>query len=533
MCPPPPRRAPFLCPLDRITDPELLRSTVSVGSLFHIVSQEGRLVTRFDPDSAVVPESAPALEIAEARMGFFESHLAPPLRSLIKGINKIGICQLNMLIKKIIPKKFLNLRHLWYAWYGDFKYGHPSRKMLVIGVTGTSGKSTTVFLLRQILEFAGFKVGSLSTIDFYIAGENKLNDQKMTMLGKMQTQKYLRDMVDAGCEVAIVETTSEGQLQYRDRSIAYDCMILTNLYPEHIEAHGSFQNYKKAKLNIFQRAGDRKNKILKNKEIIKTAFVNGDITETEEFLGAGNWQKKVIFGKSNNIFQSNEQFTLGLVESDEHGLHFKVGEHRFDPEIYGEHNAMNILITIAVARHLGVDWNVIQKAVHNFKNAPGRNEFIPEAEAHGFKVIVDYAFEPKAMAGLYSVVDLLKPKRIIHVFGSTGGGRDVSRRFTVGEFIGQKADVCIVTDEDPYDDNPLKIMEDVASAVRKTGKRDGTDLLLILDRREAIRRAVHIADQGDLVLITGKGSEQAMCVAGGKKISWDDRKIVREELCNL
>lgn len=435
--------------------------------------------------------------------------------------------------KKYIPKKILNLRHLWYAWYGAFKYGHPSEKMMVIGVTGTSGKSTTVFLLRQMLEFAGYKVGSLSTIDFYIAGENKLNDQKMTMLGKMQTQKYLAEMMDKGCEVAIVETTSEGQLQYRDRYIAYDFMVLTNLYPEHIEAHGSFENYKQAKLNIFQRAGNRKNKILKNKEIIKTAFVNGDIAEAEEFLRAGNFPKKVLFGQKNKPGESQEKFLVDDISSDEGGLHFRVGEHRFDPEIYGEHNAMNILITIVVARHLGVEWNVIQKAVHNFKNAPGRNEFISEAEARGFKVIVDYAFEPKAIAGLYSVVDLLKPKRIIHVFGSTGGGRDVSRRFTVGQFIGEKADVCIVTDEDPYDDDPLKIIEDVVSAVRKTGKRDGTDLLIIPDRREAIRRALQIADAGDLVLITGKGSEQAMCVAGGKKITWDDRQIVREELQKL
>lgn len=468
------------------------------------------------------------------------------------------------LIKKIIPKKILNLRHFFYAWYGAVKYHHPSEKMLVIGITGTSGKSTTVFLLRQMLEFAGYKVGSLSTIDFYINGENKLNDQKMTMLGKMQTQKYLRDMVDAGCEVAIVETTSEGQLQYRDRYIAYDFMILTNLYPEHIQAHGSFENYKKAKLDIFRRAsyyGKGKQLDLQTKfsnspvcregkfgvlytecgcEIGKFFIINGDIPEATEFLHADplGVDKKIVFGlteKTRNFADTDiDTIIFGEdVRSDKEGLHFKVGDYRFDPEMYGEHNVMNILITIAVARQLGIEWNVIQKAVHSFKNAPGRNEFISDAEKFGFKVIVDYAFEPKAIAALYSVVDLLKPKRIIHVFGSTGGGRDVSRRFSVGELAGGKADVCIITDEDPYDDDPLKIMEDVASAVRKTGKRDGTDLLIIPDRHEAIRKAVQIADAGDLVLVTGKGSEQAMCVAGGKKIPWDDRKIVREELAKL
>lgn len=441
--------------------------------------------------------------------------------------------------KRYIPKKLLNLRHLWYAWYGAIKFGHPSKKMLVIGITGTSGKSTTVFLLCQMLEFAGYKVGSLSTIDFYINGENKLNDQKMTMLGKMKTQEYLREMVDKGCEVVIVETTSEGQLQYRDRYIAYDFMILTNLYPEHIQAHGSFEKYKQAKLNIFKRASYYGNKK-------KTFIVNGDISEAQEFLNSflKKPAQEIVFGqteKTKNFPNVDARIVGEDIHSDKEGLHFKVGEYRYDPEMYGEHNVMNILATIAVARQLGIEWNVIQKAVHSFRNAPGRNEFIPEAEAKGFRVIVDYAFEPKAMEALYNVVQLLQPKRVIHVFGSTGGGRDVSRRFTVGELVGKKADVCIITDEDPYDDDPKKIMEDVASAVRqahrkqsdKIGKRDGSNLFIIPDRREAIRRALQIADVGDLVLVTGKGSEQAMVVAGGKKIPWDDREIVREELCNL
>ena len=148
-------------------------------------------------------------------------------------------------IRKLFPKPIRNLWHLLLAWFGAVKYRHPSEKILVIGITGTSGKSSTIFFLRQLLEDSGYKVGSLSTIDFYIAGESKLNDQKMTMLGRMQIQKYLRLMVDKGCQIAIVETTSEGAVQYRNRFINYDLMVLTNLYPEHIEAHGSFENYKR------------------------------------------------------------------------------------------------------------------------------------------------------------------------------------------------------------------------------------------------------------------------------------------------
>ncbi len=461
--------------------------------------------------------------------------------------------QLRFMIKKILPKSFFNFRHWWYAWYGAVKYGHPSKKMFVIGVTGTSGKSTTIFLLRQMFESVGLKIGSLSTIDFYVNGKTMLNDQKMTMLGKMKTQQYLCEMVDNGCEVAIVETTSEGQVQYRDRYIAYDVMILTNLYPEHIESHGSYENYKEAKLNIFRRAAQYgRGKVVSlspehqtmlanlytkgTKEIKKTFIVNGDIPEAAEFLDVRSLAsvRRIVFGQTDTIKNTQKNVDQSSIAediySDKEGLHFKVGDYRFDPEMYGEHNVMNILITIAVARQFDIAWNLIQKVVHTFKNAPGRNEFIVEAEGKGFQVIVDYAFEPKAMAALYKVVELLQPKRVIHVFGSTGGGRDVARRFSLGTLIGEKADICIVTDEDSYDDDPQKIIDDVASAVRKTGKRDGTDLFLILDRHEAIRRGLQIADVGDLVLITGKGSEQAMCISGGRKIPWDDRAIVREEL---
>lgn len=455
-------------------------------------------------------------------------------------------------IKKILPKSILNLRHLWYAWYGAHVYKHPSEEMLVIGVTGTSGKSTTIFLLRQMLEQLGYKVGSLSTIDFYIAGENKLNDQKMTMLGKMQIQKYLREMADKKCDIALVETTSEGAVQYRNRFINYDMMILTNLYPEHIESHGSFEKYKKAKLSIFENASKRKGKdFSKLSKLVKLldpktglfekrALVNGDIAETEEFLTAGWFSKRIVFGTSEKTKQFNKTKTLLkqdveiLLAEDEHtdkdGLHFKVENYRFNPEMYGVHNISNILITIAVARELGAEWAAIQKAVHLFKNAPGRCEFIKEAEEKGFKVIVDYAFEPKAMAALYEVVELIEPRRIIHVFGSTGGGRDVARRFTVGQMVGEKADVCIITDEDPYDDDPMSIINDVASAVEKTGKKENVHLFKILSRKEAIQKAIQMAQEGDLVLVTGKGSEQAMCVKNGQKIPWDDREEVRAAL---
>lgn len=431
-------------------------------------------------------------------------------------------------LKKIVPKKVRNLKHLFYAWYGAMKYHRPSEEIFVIGITGTSGKSSTTYFLRQILESAGFKVGSLSTIDFYVGGEYKLNDQKMTMLGRMQIQKYFREMVEKKCDIAIVETTSEGAVQYRHRGINYDVIVLTNLYPEHIESHGSFNNYKNAKLSIFEYISKlrRKNskrlpseKIQKifTSPIPKIALVNGESEYVKEFLQFP-FDKKLTF----------ENKTTNTV-SDRNGLHFIVNQNRFDAPLFGEHNVGNILAALTLAVELNIEETELQKAVASLKGPEGRLEFIKEAEAKGFQVIVDYAFEPIAIQKLYEVVKLLAPKRVIHVFGSTGGGRDVGRRFSVGEYVGKHADICIITDEDPYDDDPQKIIDDVASAVAKTGKEEWKNLFKILDRKDAIEEAITLAQPGDLILITGKGSEQGMVVKG-QILPWDDRQIVREVL---
>lgn len=452
---------------------------------------------------------------------------------------------MKQLIKKIIPRSLRNLRHFFYAWWGAVRYGYPSDELFVIGITGTSGKSSTTAFLRQVLEQAGFTVGSLSTVDFYVAGETKLNDQKMTMLGKMQIQHYLREMVNKQCDIAIVETTSEGRLQHRHRFINYDVMMLTNLYPEHIESHGSYEKYKQAKKDIFTYVSTGKRKKLANQKIKilgewediipKIALVNADIPESAEFLSSC-FDERYGFGITADGIDT---FTAHDREISKSGLRFTVfgpleGELGIDfhAPIFGEYNTMNVLSVIALGRIIGIDWKQLQHAVTKLVGVPGRVEFIHEAKERGFDVIVDYAFEPVAMKALYKVVRLFKPKRIIHVFGSTGGGRDVSRRFSVGEYVGKKADICIITDEDPYDDDPEQIIGDVVTAVAGAGKEKGKTLFVEIDRRKAIDMAIHMAMPGDMVLVTGKGSEQAMVVKG-KLVPWDDRAEVRNALAKM
>ena len=449
------------------------------------------------------------------------------------------------LLKKIVPKKIRNLRHLFFAWWGSVQYKNPSKSLFVIGVTGTSGKSTTIHFLRQMLEGAGFTVGSLSTIDFSVAGTQQLNDKKMTMLGKTAIQKFLRDMVEAQCDIAIIETTSEGRVQHRHRWIAYDAMIITNLYEEHIESHGSFENYKQAKKDIFSYVSslapknktglsNTMQKVWTGETVPKVFVLNTSIPQVKEFYDCSVGEKYLctVAGEK-KYFTPNtadRELILDTVRTKKEGISFTLNKKDATTHIFGEFNAMNMTLGIAMLQEFGIS---LEQCIHLIKkiiSPPGRVEFIQEAKQHGFTAIVDYAFEPVAISGLYEIVSSLAPKRIIHVFGSTGGGRDVARRFSVGRFVGTKADICVVTNDDPYDDDPEKIIADIVSAALGVGKRIDETCFAITDRANAIQKAVTLAKEGDVVLITGKGSEQAMVFENGRMEPWDDREEVRKAI---
>ena len=389
---------------------------------------------------------------------------------------------MKQLIKKFTPKFILNWYHYTLAILAKWFYGNPSGKMIVVGVTGTAGKSSTCYFIAQVLETGGIKVGMTTTTLFKIAGKEWLNDKKMTMLGRFQTQKLLKQMLKAGCTVAIIETSSEGIKQFRHIGIDYDILVLTNLYPEHIEAHGSFENYKKTKGKLFKHLAK------------KTIIINTDDQHADYFLDFPA-KKKIKYNIKD--WDNNWQMTL-----------------------LGEYNKYNILAAMAVAKELKVE-----PRIDDLKPLPGRLEFIKNNL--GINIIVDYSFEPKALEKLYRTIDDIKYNKLIHVLGSTGGGRDKARRPILGKMANEKADIVIITNEDPYDENPQEIIDQVASQVEKN------KLYKILDRRAAIKKALELADKRDLVLITGKGAEQAMCVENGKMIPWDDRTVVREELVKL
>ena len=454
--------------------------------------------------------------------------------------------QILTFIKKIIPqplfRKMQPVYHLVLNWLAAVWYGFPSNKLVVVGVTGTTGKTTTVFLMAELLRSVGWKVGYTSTAMFSDGRRDWLNDKKMTMVGRFFTQKMLRRMVKNGCQIAIVETTSEGVAQNRHRFINYDLALFTGLYPEHLESHGGFENYKQAKLRLFKHLErcPRKNlplAIANLKNVKKTIIVNLDDEHVEEFLDF-KVEKKIGFAdkdKQGKVIENKLKTDQNLevvwykfLGANRQGVRFLFADTEVQLKILGKFNALNATAAGCVGRALGLNNQEIKKGLERVKNLPGRLERIEEGQ--NFTVIVDYAFEPVAVSRLYETVEILQPKKIIHILGSAGGGRDRWRRPKLGQIAGQRADYVVITNEDPYDEDPAEIMAAVASGAKKAGKEKEKNLFLIADRRQAIEKAISLAKEGDLVLITGKGSEQAIALANGRLLPWDDREVTREVL---
>ena len=437
-------------------------------------------------------------------------------------------------LKKLVPRPLVQAYHwalsllaaAWYAW--------PSRRLVVIGVTGTNGKTTVVNLIARILEEAGEKVGLTSTVNFRVAGEDVLNDMKMTMPGRFFLQKMLHRMVEAGCRFAVIETSSQGLEQYRHLGVEYDVAVFTNLTPEHIEAHGGFENYKRAKLKLFRHLTRHPRKTLPMRgDIKKVAVVNLESEHAWDFLDAPADKKYGFLADGAAKEAGKATWPMAVVKAldvklEASGSTFVVRDARFALKMPGRYNVLNALAAISVGLSQGIPLETMARALAKVDNVPGRFERIDEGQ--DFSVIVDYAPEPESLRQVYAAIDRMPRKRLIHVLGSAGGGRDVARRPILGRMAGEKADVAIVTNEDPYDDDPSVIIGQVAAGALEAGKKEGETLFRVDDRREAIRKAIALAGPGDVVLLTGKGAEQAIVGRGGKLTPWDERTVAREAL---
>ena len=437
-------------------------------------------------------------------------------------------------IKKFIPNSWLNIYHRALSSIAAFWFGNPSKDLIVIGVTGTNGKTTTAYMISKALESDGSKTGCTSTALFKVADKEWLNDKKMTMLGRFQTQKLLRQMVEAGCKYAVVETSSQGVVQHRHKNIAYDICVFTNLTPEHIEAHGGFENYKKAKIELFAHTAALPSKIINNQTIPRAEVLNRDDIFSNDFALAG-FSQTIWYGAGDE-----SELKIENLQESSNGISFEVAAHlssdaqadqgriKLNLHLLGQVNAWNALAALSVAYICGQDLRRAADRLTQIQNMPGRFERIDEGQP--WKVIVDYAPEPESVSRLYESIRPLGAKRIIHVLGSCGGGRDIARRPVLGELAGKTANIVIITNEDPYDDDPMQIINQVADGAKSAGKILDQDLFIIPDRFEAILKAMRLAQSGDIVLLTGKGCEQFICVANGKKIPWDERAAARQAI---
>lgn len=415
--------------------------------------------------------------------------------------------ELKNLIKKFIPSPLLNFYHLSLSFLGAVFYGFPSRKLKVIGVTGTNGKTTTTEMITKILQENGFGVALANSIRFKIKEKEEKNKLRMTMPGRAFLQKFLRKAVKERCQYAVLEVTSEGIAQYRHKFIDFDAAVLTNLSPEHIERHAGFENYKRAKGELFRAT--------KNIHIINLDDKNADY-----FLQ----------------FRAKEKYLYRKVNGENSMAKIEIQKERFSKtlkfplslNLLGDFNIYNALAAVCLGLSQGIDLAKCKRSLASFKGVEGRME---EVISEPFKAIVDYAFTPNALEKVYQTLAnrFIKQTngRLICVLGACGGGRDKWKRPVLGEIASKYCNKVILTNEDPYDEDPMEIINQVAKGTQN--QQGKSAVYKILDRRQAIKKSLELAKKGDVIIITGKGCEPSICLAQGKKIPWDDRRVIREE----
>jgi UDP-N-acetylmuramoyl-L-alanyl-D-glutamate--2,6-diaminopimelate ligase len=420
-------------------------------------------------------------------------------------------------LKSRVPESWLRPYHLFLAHAAAVWYGHPSRELVVIGVTGTNGKTTTSYLIAKTLEASGFQTGCTTTALMKIGEREWINRTKMTMPGRFFIQRMLRDMVKAGCRYAVIETSSQGITQFRHVGIDYDVAVFTNLTPEHIEAHGGFENYKQAKAELFKAVGNAPAKTIKGIPVQKALVLNREDKHAEFYASQAPNVSHIWYGLNPgtaDVAPKNPTYQALTTDFSLDGVPVSI-------HLAGRHNLENGLAALAVSRALGVDPKASAAKLSAVMAVPGRLERVDAGQS--WTVIIDYAYEPEALARCIEALKFMPHRRLIHVLGSCGGGRDRARRPLLGAFAAKHADIAIITNEDPYDDNPNTIIQEIAAGALEGGKHLNDDLFLIQDRQEAITKAMQLARPGDLVLLTGKGCEPWICVANGEKLPWNER----------
>jgi UDP-N-acetylmuramoyl-L-alanyl-D-glutamate--2,6-diaminopimelate ligase len=396
----------------------------------------------------------------------------------------------NLIRKAISQKDINNFYHLPKAIVANILHGFPSKKLTVIGVTGTDGKTTTTNMIYQILKDAGKKVSMISTINAVIGGKAFDTGFHVTSPDPFMVQEFIKSAKLHGDEYLILEVTSHALDQYRFWGIKFDVGVITNITHEHLDYHKTFESYKNTKL-----------KLVKN---VNFAVVN-------EEIGLGDIKGKKI--------------TFGLEKGD-----FNQKDLKLKLKIPGNYNIENALAALAVAFVLNIPKLLASKTLEKFESLEGRMESVKNNL--GIKIIIDFAHTPN---GLESVLKTLKSEtktgKIISVFGAAAQ-RDKQKRPMMGSISARYANITILTDEDPRDEDRDRIIGEIAKGAYKDGLKDNINLFKQTDRQRAIELAISLAKKGDIIGIFGKGHEKSMNYHG-KEIPWSDKKAVEKILKNL
>jgi UDP-N-acetylmuramoyl-L-alanyl-D-glutamate--2,6-diaminopimelate ligase len=396
-------------------------------------------------------------------------------------------------IRRLSPQWLVNiLEHYPLAVLANIIYLAPSRKIKVIGVTGTDGKTTTVNMIYQILKAAGKKVSMISTINAFIGDTAYETGFHITSPHPFTVQQLIKKAVQSGSEYIILEVTSNGLDQFRFWGIKFDIGVITNITHDHLDYHKTWENYFQAKA-----------KLLKG---VRVAVLNNDEAHFERLkkLSSG---KIVAFGLTKQANFNPQKFPVKL-------------------KILGDFNVQNALAASAVAVNLGIDSKVIKTALSNFSTLTGRMEEIPNNL--GFRVFIDFAHTPNSLDKALRNLKKLTKGKLIAVFGAASE-RDRLKRPLMGEVSAKTADITILTSEDPRNEDPHKIIKEISQGAIKAGAMEDVSLFKEPDREKAIKLALKMAQNGDAIAILGKGHEKSMNIKG-VETPWNDKEAVEKTL---
>ncbi len=400
-------------------------------------------------------------------------------------------------------------------------YGNPAQHLCTIGVTGTDGKTTTSNLITTIFETAGLHTGLMTTTNFKMLGQEWENTTRQSTLEAIEIQQLLRQMLDAGVTHAVVEATSHGLALQRVHGCAFDVGVVTNITHEHLDFHKTLDEYRRAKARLFEMLDPVRDKGIGSRPI---AILNRDDISYNILKP---YCRVPILDYGIDTQASVRAVDVSL---QAHSTRFRVvlpdAEQSIETQLVGRFNISNCLAAIATAYSQGVSLENIAHGLATITGVTGRMESINEGQP--FAVIVDYAHTPDSLEKVLATLRPLTTGKLMAVFGSAGE-RDLQKRPVMGRIAAQMTDFFVITDEDPREEDREKIAREIAAGAEAVGKRQGQDFLCIADRTEAIKVAIAHAQEGDTLILAGKGHEQSIIV-GREKLPWDDRKVAREQL---